>query len=84
LRQESLNLKYSNASYYDYKSNIFAGGIDFGKKWVFGSGFLIEAGLGIGRPFSETREFSNANASDNVSIELGVDFTGKFALGYRF
>ena len=85
LRQESTSLSYSNTyKNYDYKSSIFAGGVEFGKKWVWDSGFLIELGAGVGRPFSETRKFTNSNSEYNVNYELGVDFTGKFAVGYRF
>ncbi len=86
LRQESLKLTYpSNFAGFDYKSNIFAGGLEFGKKWVFDSGLLIELGVGFGRPFSEKRTFTNSNAEyDNASFEIGIDFTGKFAVGYRF
>ena len=87
VRQESLTLKYSEAQYAisNYKSSIFAGGVEFGKKWVFDSGLLIELGAGVGRPFSEKREFTNSTSVyDNASFEIGVDFTGKFAVGYRF
>ncbi len=86
LRQESLDLKYpSNFSTFNYESSIFAGGVEFGKKWVFDSGLLIELGAGVGRPFSEKRTFSDPNnQNSNVAIEIGVDFTGKFAVGYRF
>ncbi len=85
LRQESLDLTYSSSfSASDYKSSIFAGGVEFGKKWVFDSGVLIELALGTGRPFSEKRTFSNVANTNNLDIELGVDFTGKFAVGYRF
>jgi opacity protein-like surface antigen len=85
LRQESLNISYDDDySDYDYKSSIFAGGIEFGKKWVFDSGFLIDLSAGVGRPFSENREWTNVDGDYDASIELGVDFVGKFALGYRF
>lgn len=86
LRQESRTISYSGTSsvYSDYKSNIFAGGIEFGKKWVFDSGFLIEAALGVGRPFTEKREWVNSNSEYNANIAIGVDLTGKFAIGYRF
>ena len=85
LRQESLNLSYSNTySNYDYTSSVFAGGVEFGKKWVWDSGFLIELGAGVGRPFSETRKYSNRNSDYDTNYEVGVDFTGKFAVGYRF
>ncbi len=86
LRQETLNIKYTEEQTYarDYKSNIFAGGVEFGKKWVFDSGFLIEAALGLGRPFYEKREYINSNSDYNEEIKIGIDFTGKFTIGYRF
>ena len=87
LRQESLTLKYSETqnSGLNYKSSIFAGGVEFGKKWVFDSGLLIELGAGVGRPFSEKRELTTTgNSVDSASFEIGVDFTGKLAVGYRF
>lgn len=82
LRQENYDVKYTGAAKLDYESSVFAGGLEFGKKWAFGSGFLIEAALGGGRPFSEKRTFTSG--SDNASVELGFDVTGKFAIGYRF
>lgn len=85
LRQESLNIKYgSEFENSDYKSSIFAGGVEFGKKWVFDSGFLIDVAAGIGRPFSEKREYINSDLDYNTEFEIGIDFTGKFAIGYRF
>lgn len=85
VRQETLNLTYDNTfSTNDYKSSIFAGGIEFGKKWLFDSGLLIEVGAGFGRPFSESRTFTNSTSDYNANIEIGIDFTGKFAVGYRF
>lgn len=85
VRQETLNLSYSSAASVDnYKSNVFAGGVEFGKKWLFDSGFLIELSAGVGRPFSETRKYTNSSNSYSADFELGIDFTGKFAIGYRF
>ena len=85
LRQESLKLAYGDSfSNQNYKSNVFAGGVEFGKKWVLDSGLLFELGAGVGRPFSEKREFTNSNSDYNTSFEIGVDFTGKLAIGYRF
>lgn len=85
LRQETLNIKYgSEFENSDYKSNIFAGGVEFGKKWVFDSGFLIDVAAGLGRPFSEKREYINSDSDYNTEFEIGIDFTGKFAIGYRF
>lgn len=85
LRQESLNLSYPNTfSNFDYKSSVFAGGVEFGKKWVFDSGLLIELGAGVGRPFSEKRTFTNSSSDYDGNFEIGIDFTGKFAVGYRF
>jgi hypothetical protein len=83
-----LSLKYDSTagndfSGFDYKSAIFAGGIEFGKKWVFDSGILIDIAAGVGRPFSETRTYSNSSNND-LKFEIGIDFTGKFAVGYRF
>ncbi len=84
LRQESRKIKYEAAfEGSDYKSSIFAGGIEFGKKWAFDSGFLIEAATGIGRPFTEKREFLNDDV-DFGTFEIGIDFIAKFAIGYRF
>ena len=86
LRQVSKTIKYENTDYEssDFKKNIFAGGVEFGKKWVFDTGFLIEAAFGVGRPFSEKREYINSNSDYDTSIKIGIDFTGKFAIGYRF
>ena len=85
LRQESLNITYDTAdNSSDYTSSIFAGGVEFGKKWVFDSGFLVEAGFGIGRPFTEKREFSNSNSDYGTDFEIGIDVIGKLAIGYRF
>ena len=85
LRQESLKITYDSANQNsDYTSNVFAGGVEFGKKWVYDSGFLIELALGVGRPFSEKREFSNSNSDYNEDFKIGIDLTGKFAIGYRF
>ncbi len=85
VRQESLNLSYDAAnSISDYKSSVFAGGVEFGKKWLFDSGILIELGAGLGRPFSESRTFTNSTSDYNANFEIGIDFTGKFAVGYRF
>ncbi len=84
LRQESLKVSYPSA--YDnlnYKSSILAGGVEFGKKWLFDSGFLIDIAVGVGRPFSEKREFTDAEGSYG-NFEIGFDATGKFAIGYRF
>ena len=84
LRQEALTISY-DAVYKnsDYKSSVIAGGVEIGKKWLFDSGILIDLGFGVGRPFTETRTFTNNN-NDFGTFELGVDFTGKFAIGYRF
>lgn len=85
IRQESLNLTYSVSNKLaDYSTSIFAGGVEVGKKWVWDSGFLIELGFGVGRPFSETRKFTNRNMDYDLSYELNVDYTGKLAVGYRF
>ena len=85
-RQESLNLTYSSAfSANNYKTSIFAGGVEFGKKWVFDTGVLIDISMGTGRAFSEKREFVNRPTDNSfVGFELGYDFTCKFAVGYRF
>ena len=85
-RQESLSYSYpSGFSSADYKANIVAAGIDIGKKWLFDSGVLIEIGFGVGRPLSESRTFGDSNnPNSKLDIELGIDFTGKLALGYRF
>ncbi len=85
LRQETLNIKYTDpTSGGDYKSNIFAGGIEFGKKWTFDSGFLIETAVGFGRPFSEKREYIDSSSDYNEEIKIGIDLTARFAIGYRF
>ena len=85
LRQETLSVTFSqsnNSS--DFKSSVFAGGVEFGKKWLFDSGLLIELGAGFGKPFTESRKFTNISSDYVGEIKLGVDFTGKFAVGYRF
>lgn len=85
LRQESLTVSFSqsyNSS--DFKSSVFAGGVEFGKKWLFDSGILIELGAGVGRPFTESRKFTNSSSDYVGDIKIGIDFTGKFAVGYRF
>ena len=85
IRQESRTVSYSSAyNTNDYKSDVFAGGVEFGRKWVFDSGFLIELAAGVGRPFSEKRGFINSNSDYDVDFSIGVDFIGKFAIGYRF
>ena len=86
LRQEALSITYDNGDYddFNYTSSIFAGGVEVGKKWVFDSGFLVEAGFGIGRPFTEKREFSNSNSDYGTDFEIGIDVIGKLAIGYRF
>ena len=64
----------------NYKGNIFAVGIEFGKKWVFDSGFLIESGFALGRPISEKR----TGYTGEDDYEIGVDGYAKFVIGYRF
>lgn len=86
LRQESLEIKDNdNDGFNGFKRDIFAGGVTFGKKWVFDSGFIIEAAFGGGRAFSEKNEWLDENGQgDDFGIELGFDITGRLAIGYRF
>jgi len=83
LRQESLQYDYDNTvtSSVDYDRSVFAGGLEVGKKWVFDSGFLVESGFGLGRPFSESRKDSDGN---DIAFDTGLDGYLKFAIGYRF
>jgi len=85
LRQESLTIDdTAHEGYNGFKRSIFAAGVEFGKKWVFDSGFLVEAALGGGRAISEKNEWLNDNDSEDFGVKLGFDLTGKFAIGYRF
>lgn len=61
-----------------YDRSIFAAGVEVGKKWVFDSGFLIEAAWAIGRPISEKR------TGFGGTFTTGLDGYAKFGIGYRF
>jgi len=86
LRQESITIEdKNNQGYQGFKRSIFAGGIEFGYKWAFDSGLLLELAGGGGRAFSEKNEWIDANNnSEDYGIKFGFDITGKFAIGYRF
>lgn len=75
------SLVFSSSKDNNYKQSVAAGGIELGKKWLFDSGVLIDFGFGIGRTFSSSKVYS---FSKNTDEELAIDFTGSFAIGYRF
>jgi hypothetical protein len=86
LRQKSFKVTdNSDSNFVGFKRNIVAGGFLFGQKWASNNGMVYELGLGIGRTFSETNEWIDEQGTvDDNDLKLGIDFVGRFSIGYRF
>lgn len=69
----------------EVKSTKFAVGFYTGYKWVSRKNVVFELGLGLGRNFVRTYEYSDGDEVDTSDIPLlNVDVLGRLSLGYRF
>jgi hypothetical protein len=60
-------------------------GFMLGKKWLMGSGFFIEGGLGLGRSIYNENTVSEGSNTDLSTIAVnGLQIPGRVAIGIRF
>lgn len=87
LRQRSWEITADDvdgSTYAGFKRSVFAGGFALGYKWAGAEGIVFELAAGGGRAFSESNEWTDADNEGEAFPDLGVDFIGRLALGYRF